>query len=87
MTAPTAVRVGGTVAVNDRRYGPVRTGSGRGVEDAAPYGETRSRICHCEASAHTGRGNPHPPSPTGGCGWGTGDERCSPLRAGLILNP
>ena len=21
------------------------------------------RACHCEASAHTGRGNPHPPSP------------------------
>ena len=23
-------------------------GCGRGVEDAAPYGETRSRFCHCE---------------------------------------
>ena len=65
---------------NARPYRRVRAGNGgrpmtaptagRGVEDAAPYGETRSRICHCEASAHTGRGNPHPPSPTDGCGAG-----------------
>ena len=29
-------------------------GERRGVGDAAPYGGTVSRICHCEASAHTG---------------------------------
>ncbi len=49
-------------ALSGRAHGPCPTKTVVGRDPCVPPHTALLAMCHCEASAHTGRGNPHPQS-------------------------
>ena len=73
--ADASVRPPTTHRTPGRAHGPCPTKTLVGRDPCAPPHTALLAMCHCEASAHTGCGNPRPPSPRPPCLKGAGTAK------------